>query len=205
MADDESPLSFFVGNEEMYHHGIHRLSQAVKSRLEKDEDAWKAGIIVNTMACFGTRKEDFQTLLSVITQFNIDVILVMDNDRLFNDLSSQFGSTLVVRKVSKSGGVEPKSKELRQNMINKKIHHYFYGTDRSLTPERKELKFAAASVFRSRQKMSASMLPKGAQAPSSLRLVKANIQDMHNAIVCISYGSDPETLLDYNVAGFILV
>lgn len=92
------------------------LSSQVNKRLEKDVDANSSGIIVNTSGWIDG--PGFDILLHCIKEFGIDVILVMNNDKLYSTLTNSFnemGSSNnsnnikpVVVKLPSSGGIVPR-------------------------------------------------------------------------------------------------
>ena len=90
------------------------------------------GVIVNT--CGWVEKQGYDILVESLKAFDIDVILVLDDDRLFSNLSAAFEtpanapSPIVVRKLNKSGGVVTRSREVRTSTRLAKIKHYFYGS-----------------------------------------------------------------------------
>jgi polyribonucleotide 5'-hydroxyl-kinase len=91
---------------------ISILSKQVHSRLEKDVDAKSSGIIVNT--CGWIDGAGYDVIVQIIKEFHIDVVLVMNNDKLYSTLmssSNEIFSSLpnnskpVVVKLPSSGGV----------------------------------------------------------------------------------------------------
>lgn len=78
----------------------------VDKRLAKDEDANASGIVVNT--CGWVEGPGLDVVLHVIKAFSIDIILVMNHDKLYSNLVASVdgvGSKTVVVKLPISGGI----------------------------------------------------------------------------------------------------
>lgn len=83
-------------------------------------------MIVNT--CGWTDGDGFELLLYVIKAFKIDVVLVIDHERLFNDIkNTKFEQAVECIKMRKSGGVVTRSVETRVKDRADKIKEYFHG------------------------------------------------------------------------------
>lgn len=111
-----TPLVYFFGhnspkdNIDLYKMMITNLSKQVNRRLDKDIDAKSSGIIVNTTGWIDGAGLDI--ILHIIKEFSIDVILVMNNDKLFSTLNSSHFDTSnnsnnkpIVVKLPSSGGI----------------------------------------------------------------------------------------------------
>lgn len=100
-------------NVDLYKLMVTTLSQQINKRLDKDVDAKSSGIIVNTSGWIDGA--GFDVLLHCIKELAIDVVLVMNNDKLFSTLNNSFeggaapssSSSLkpIVVKLPSSGGV----------------------------------------------------------------------------------------------------
>lgn len=86
-----TPLVFFHGynspkeNVELYKALATNLANKVNERLKRDIDAKSSGIIVNTCGWID-QGEGFDLLLHCIKAFAIDVVLVMNHDKLYSNL-----------------------------------------------------------------------------------------------------------------------
>ncbi|RLN84234.1 hypothetical protein BBJ28_00013214 [Nothophytophthora sp. Chile5] len=138
-----NPLAFFYGytapteNVELFRYQQQRLATAVKRRLANDEEVNASGCVVNTGGWVDG--VGFDLLVHAIQDLEVDVVLVIGQDRLFSRLQSAFGganppadgsSSAVERsivKLARSGGVVPLNSKLRSAARLSRIREYFYG------------------------------------------------------------------------------
>ena len=64
-----------------------------------------SGMVINT--CGWVDGVGYQLLRHAIDVFEADVVLVLDQERLFNDLRQELPSHISLAKLPKSGGVSP--------------------------------------------------------------------------------------------------
>jgi len=133
-------------NLKFYKHNISRLGVTVCSRMEEDEQVNKSGMIVNTPPL---NIKDAQLIEDIVSDFEINVLCVVGNERLFIDLKKRFKEKLSIVKVPKSGGcVERDDAFIRQSQ-QKSIREYFYGTPKSiLSPYTVHVDFTVVKVFK---------------------------------------------------------
>ena len=212
--DPVTPLSYYFGhlspskNTELYLAQVTELSRALDQRLDKSAEMKKGGVIVNT--CGQIDGDGFEVLKSIVSIMKIDVVLVMDNDRLFAQMKSEFGSKNVqVVKIPKSGGVVAREEKARSRLRDTKIRHYFYGVRNDLSPQPKSVKFSDIVVYKigGGPQAPRSALPIGAQSTHDpLRLSPTTPNStMCHSILAISHAQNPEDVLKSNVAGFIWI
>lgn len=131
----------------VYHYGhvspeqntalYKRLVSVLATRLEKrcviDEKVRTSGYIVNTAGWVDG--QGVQLLHHVIEALNADVVLVVDHERLYNELrawaKTQRPTTTVLR-LAKSGGVVTRTAEFRFAERSRQIRKYFYGVTTSM-------------------------------------------------------------------------
>jgi polyribonucleotide 5'-hydroxyl-kinase len=127
----------------VYHYGhvspeqntalFKRLVSTLATRLEKrcviDESVRTAGYIVNTTGWVDG--QGVQLLHHVIEALSADVVLVVDHERLFNELKAwakaRPNTNTTVLRVAKSGGVVTRTQEFRFAERSRQIRKYFYG------------------------------------------------------------------------------
>lgn len=97
-------------NTDLYKTLVDTISIKVNERLLRDIDSQSSGIIINT--CGWIDGEGYELLLHCIKAFNVDVVLVMNHDKLYSNLISSLGSVdnmnysnVTVVKLPRSGGV----------------------------------------------------------------------------------------------------
>ena len=80
------------------------MATRINERLSRDIDAQSSGIIVNT--CGWIDAEGYDLLLHAIKAFSIDIVLVMNHDKLYSNLVTSLDSSVTTTvKLPRSGGV----------------------------------------------------------------------------------------------------
>lgn len=144
----------------MYKLFVSQIAKPVKDRLIRDETARSSGLIINTTNLIEGVGLDI--LLHAIQVFEVDVVLVMNHDKLFSSLSAALNppsssvssaaiTTIttarpVVIKLPTSGGIVHRDVATRARQRKAKLREYFYGkpsptalsTLSVLSPERRE-------------------------------------------------------------------
>ena len=165
-----------------------------------------AGVIINT--CGWVTGKGYNILLDTIKTTKADVVVVLDNERLYNDLAKVLTShTVEVVKLPKSGGVVTRPPDFRRNTRKDIIRQYFYGPNNDLSPRVITLNWAAIALYRVGGGFQAPLcaLPIGTESvqdPVSLELINPSV-DLEHSIVAVSYSQDESTLLDFNIAGYL--
>lgn len=110
-----TPLVYFHGhtapkdNIDLYKTLVSTLAEKVNQRLDRDADTKASGIIVNT--CGWVDGAGLDVLLHCIKALSINIVLVVNNDKLFSTLSSNMdqpsnkSAGVTVVKLPVSGGV----------------------------------------------------------------------------------------------------
>eukprot|EP00128_Syssomonas_multiformis_P012605 Colp12_sorted_trinity150504_noHs@8381 len=210
-----APLVYHYGhsnlaeNPVLYKHVCEKMADTLNKRLAKDEVANSSGIVINT--CGWIDGLGYELLVHAAKVFEVDVVFVIDQERLHNDLRRELSSATVV-KLPKSGGVVTRSKEYRRSARNTRIREYFYGTLGDLCPHSMDVKFKDIEVYEiGAPPIPASCLPLGQEPPKTeTQPVRVTIDERltHN-LLSVSYGTSGEPLtadvVDCNVAGFVYV
>eukprot|EP00644_Phytophthora_capsici_P002039 jgi/Phyca11/530902/estExt2_fgenesh1_pm.C_PHYCAscaffold_840007 len=153
-----NPLAFFYGhaasseNVELFRLQQQQLAMAVKRRLANDEEVNASGCVINT--CGWVDGTGFDLLVHAIKDFEVDVVLVIGQDRLYSRLQSSLTDpNMNVVKLARSGGVVPLSNKLRSAARISCIREYFYGAHSlsvaipTLSPCINEFSFEDVSFF----------------------------------------------------------
>lgn len=100
---------------------IGALAEAIEKKKAVDSSAKYSGTIINT--CGWIQNYGYQSILQAVNHFKVDVVLVIDQERLFSELSRDLKnkSNLKVLFVPKSGGVVMRTKEYRYATILKYV------------------------------------------------------------------------------------
>lgn len=105
-----------------------------------------SGIIINT--CGWVKGIGYKCLLHAIEVFNVDVIFVLDQERLYNELLRDVASKSKVVLLPKSGGVVEISTPQRIESRNNRIREYFYGARTPLNPHSFDVKWSDMKLYK---------------------------------------------------------
>lgn len=117
----------FKENLDLYKYQISQLGIAVLSRLEEDIQVNNSGIIVDTPAL---DIKDFGIIESIVSDFRINIIVVMGSEKLMIDLKKKFkhkSTSLDIVKVPKSTGVVELEDSYIRRLQEECIKEYFNG------------------------------------------------------------------------------
>lgn len=127
-----APLLFHYGsnnpgsNLNLYEMLIRKTAEAMYAKFDADEQVKTSGAFINT--CGWTTQGGFKALLQAARAFEVDIVIVLDQEKLYNELVQKLPNFVKVIFAPKSGGVVTRSKEYRANYRDSRIREYFYGT-----------------------------------------------------------------------------
>uniref|UniRef100_A0AC34F8L1 Protein CLP1 homolog n=1 Tax=Panagrolaimus sp. ES5 TaxID=591445 RepID=A0AC34F8L1_9BILA len=133
--DRTSTLAFSLGtvspgmNMEYYKHLIQTLANLVDEKCALSPRINTSGVIINT--CGWIKDAGYHALLVASKAFKVDVVVVLDNELLFNNFKKDLPNFVKIVHEPKSGGVEVRSQAQRAAARNLCIQTYFYGTKQS--------------------------------------------------------------------------
>lgn len=167
MLHTKQPLVFLYGLEHLqtnlkyYTHAVSRLALGVNARLRDDVLARTSGIVIDTPAELVTAldgdKNGYATIASMIADFDINVLIVVGQERLYSDMSKRFaskdggksGTKLAVIKVPKSGGCVDREPAYRRAVQAALINEYFYGSPKQpLSPYTVTVDYSTLCIYR---------------------------------------------------------
>lgn len=142
--------------------------------------------------------------------FQIDVAVVLDHERLYNELQRDLPSCVKIVHQPKSGGVEERSREMRLGLRRNKIRQYFYGLERTpFFPHSFHIRFDEVQIFKiGAPNLPDSLLPVGMKAEDTrtkIVPVPFGTQLLHHLLAISLCESTTENLLETNIAGFVCV
>eukprot|EP00877_Chromochloris_zofingiensis_P009318 jgi/Chrzof1/463/Cz01g16220.t1 len=214
------PLVYYYGNTspadapELYKFLLERLSSVLDRRAERSPEVAAAGMVINAFGWFEGLGHEL--LLYAIQSMKVDVVVVMEQDRLYSQLSSQtkswqgsMGRSVEVVKLNKSGGVVDRDTEARKTARVSRVHEYFYGVQDSLSPASTTVRVEDLRVFKigGGFRAPSSALPLGATSkldPLKVTSVMVTLDMMHT-LLAVSHAQTPDQLVSANIAGFVLV
>jgi polyribonucleotide 5'-hydroxyl-kinase len=83
-----------AGNVTLYNMIINTLSQSVKLKMESDSKVKYSGVVINT--CGWVKSHGYQAIIKAAQDFNVDLIAVLDQERLYNELVRDVSNTVKV-------------------------------------------------------------------------------------------------------------
>ncbi len=126
-----APLVYHYGhktpghNPPLYNMLVTRMADVVRERMSSNRKVEASGVVINT--CGWVRGEGYRQITVIAKAFEVDVILVLDNERVHNDLIRDMPEFVRVVWLPKSGGVVERSMEQRAEARDTRIKTYFYG------------------------------------------------------------------------------
>ncbi|QRV87386.1 mRNA cleavage and polyadenylation factor CLP1 [Ceratobasidium sp. AG-Ba] len=127
-------------NKQLMERLIHNLADSVKQKFKQDHTLNASGYIIDSPAAFaipGPQMENrYNFVKTCVDAFDVNVILVMGNEKLNVEIQRMFGSSgnITILKVPKSGGVVELDYVYQSRVISSQIRAYFYGTPLYLPP-----------------------------------------------------------------------
>merc|ERR1719397_1049165 len=143
--------------------------------------------------------------------FEVDAIIVLDHERVYNDLVKDMPKFVKVVLQPKSGGVVSRNREQRSETRDNRIKQYFYGPHNNLFPHSFEVSFSEikGKLFKiGAPELPDSCIPLGvsiADNKTKLVAVNPNPRDLLNRVLGVSYTSATEDVIITNLAGFVVV
>ncbi|XP_076041049.1 protein CLP1 homolog [Oratosquilla oratoria] len=207
----EAPIVYNFGhispqeNMTLYNILVSRMAATVHNKMGVNRKVAASGVIINT--CGWVKGDGYKSLTHVAQSFEVDVIIVLDQERLYNELVRDIPFIKVVF-LPKSGGVVERTKSMRRSGRDDRIREYFYGLKTRYHPHSFDVKFSALTIY----KIGAPALPDSCM-PADMKVddhmtklvpVEPSIKIKHH-ILAVSLTTDPEEVLTSNVAGFICV
>ncbi|XP_032897984.1 polyribonucleotide 5'-hydroxyl-kinase Clp1 [Amblyraja radiata] len=208
-----APLVYHFGsttpgtNIKLYNRITTRLAEVFNQRCERNRRANAGGCVINT--CGWVKGTGYQALLHAACAFEVDVALVLDQERLYNELKRDLPHFVKTALLPKSGGAVERSKEFRRESRDERIREYFYGTSGDLFPHAFEVRFADVQILRvGAPAVPDSCLPLGVrQDDPQLKLVPVQAgRDLAHHLLSLSTQTAPGPhILDSSLTGFVVV
>ncbi|MBN3299408.1 CLP1 kinase, partial [Amia calva] len=217
----QAPLVYHFGstspgtNIKLYNKVRVSLAEVFSQRCEASRRSSVSGCVINT--CGWVKGAGYQALVHTASAFQVDVVLVLDQERLYNELKRDLPHFVKVVLLPKSGGVK-RSKACRREARDDRIREYFYGfRGASFFPHAFDVRFSDVRIFKiGAPSIPDSCLPLGmSQDDTQLKLVPVTPgRDLAHHVLSVSSVGDREGedggkgaagVLDSPVCGFIVV
>lgn len=209
----QAPLVFHFGHKSpgdnitLYNTLVTRLAEVVGLRMESNRKANTSGTIINT--CGWIKGLGYQAITHAAQTFEVDVILVMDQERLYNDLVRDMPPFVKVVLLPKSGGVVERSQTCRAKGRDSRVREYFYGLRSSLYPRSFDVRFSDVKIYKiGAPTLPDSCMPMGMKAEDThtkLVPVAPSIALIHHILSVSFASSTDDDILQTNAAGFVCV
>ncbi|XP_062532025.1 protein CLP1 homolog isoform X2 [Bombyx mori] len=209
----QAPLVYHFGhtspsdNIELYNTIVSRLAEVITEKCETNKKAASSGVIINT--CGWIKNAGYKVLTHAAQAFEVDVILVLDNERLYNELKRDMPKFVKVVYLPKSGGVVERSGTQRAEARDARIREYFYGKRTPYYPHSFDVKFSDLKIYKvGAPSLPDSCMPLGMRAEDALtRLVAVwGGRALQHRLLAVSFAAEPDDhVLHSNLAGFVCV
>ncbi|NXW46353.1 CLP1 kinase, partial [Nyctiprogne leucopyga] len=209
----QAPLVYHFGsttpgtNIKLYNKITSRLADVFNQRCEVNRRASVSGCVINT--CGWVKGSGYQALVHAASAFEVDVVVVLDQERLYNELKRDLPHFVRTVLLPKSGGVVERSKDFRRECRDDRIREYFYGFRGCFYPHAFDVKFSDVKIYKvGAPTIPDSCLPLGmSQEDNQLKLVPVTPgRDMVHHLLSVSTADSPDDgISETSVAGFIVV
>jgi len=194
-------------NNELYKICISTLADITMERLKVDKKAMVSGVVINT--CGWVKGQGYHHLLHATKAFKAGVVLVLDQERLYNELLRDVDSSVKVVFLPKSGGVVERSQQNRGESRDLRIREYFYGARSPLYPHSFDVKWSDMKIYKiGAPSLPDSCMPLGMKAADNMTKlwpIQPGTGLLHH-MLSLSYGESIELdVLKKNVYGFVCV
>lgn len=105
----QAPLVYHFGhtspgaNLPLFNLLTSKMAEIISERMQANKKANASGVIINT--CGWIRGDGYKQILHIAQSFKVDVILVLDQERLYNELQRDLPNFVRVVFLPKSRGV----------------------------------------------------------------------------------------------------
>ncbi|XP_067010563.1 protein CLP1 homolog [Anabrus simplex] len=209
----QAPLVYHFGhtspdtNLTLYNILVSRLAEVVQERLQANRRANASGVIINT--CGWVKGGGYKILTHVAQAFEVDIIIVLDQERLYNELVRDMPTFVKVVFLPKNGGVVERSSSTRAEARDSRVREYFYGLRSPLYPHSFDVRFTDVKIYKiGAPALPDSCMPLGMKAEDNLtKLVSVACgPNLLHHILAVSFAASTEDdVIRSNCAGFVCV
>lgn len=207
-----APLVFHFGhttpskNLTLYNLLVSRIADVVNMKCDEFKKVNHSGVIVNTGGW--VRGSGYDSLKHAAGSFEVDVIVVMDQERLYSELKRDMPDFVKIILLPKSGGVVERNQTARSEARDAKVREYFYGTKNNLFPHTFEIKCADIKIYKiGAPSLPDSCLPLGMKPQDNktkLVPLTPSTSLLHHVYSVSCADSLEDNVLETNVIGFVV-
>lgn len=194
-------------NNELYKTCVTTLADITLGRLKDDKRTMSSGVVINT--CGWVKGQGYQHILHAAKAFQAGIILVLDQERLYNELLRDVDSSVKVVFLPKSGGVVERSTQIRAESRDQRIREYFYGSRSPLYPHSIDVKWADMKLYKiGAPALPDSCMPLGMKATDNMTKlwpIQPGPSILHHILALSFAETSEQDVLKKNVIGFVCV
>lgn len=142
---------------------VKALADVVEDKCLRSTRIKTSGVVVNS--CGWIKDQGYECLLFACKAFKIDIVIVLDNELLFNLFKKDLPINVKIVHEPKSGGAEARNQQVRAMIRQNTIREYFYGIPPAVyTPFNFEISYASGELTIAKigtEKLPESCLPVG--------------------------------------------
>uniref|UniRef100_A0A023F4J3 Protein CLP1 homolog n=2 Tax=Triatoma infestans TaxID=30076 RepID=A0A023F4J3_TRIIF len=209
----QAPLVYHFGhnsiqkNVQVMNLIVSKMAEVVHERLQLNKKANTSGLIINT--CGWVKGDGYKQVTHAAQAFEVDIILVLDQEKLYNELVRDMPTFVKVVLLPKSGGVVERTKKFRGETRDSRVRQYFYGLKTPLHPHSFDVKFSELKIYKiGAPPLPDSCMPLGMKADDNMTKlvhVQPGLHLLHH-LLAVSFATSPEDdVITTNIAGYICV
>ncbi|XP_063421449.1 polyribonucleotide 5'-hydroxyl-kinase Clp1-like [Mytilus trossulus] len=212
-----APLVFHYGhtspssNYPLFKMLVSRMAECVNKKTEKSKKCNVSGCIINTGGWI--KGAGYDSLKHIAGSFEVDVILVLGQERLYSELKRDMPDFVNVILLPKSGGVVERNQHQRSDFRDQKVREYFYGPkkngDDSFFPHPTEVSYNDIKLYKiGAPALPDSMLPLGMKKEDNktkLVPLQPGTNILHHVFSVSTAKSIEDAVLECNVYGHVVI
>lgn len=212
-----APLVFHYGhtapstNPQLYKLIVSRMAEVTNLKCEKQRKVSISGVIINTGGWI--KGGGYDSLKHAAGSFEVDVIIVLDQERLYNELKRDMPEFVKVILLPKSGGVVERNQHQRSDARDSRIREYFYGVKingkDSFFPHPMDIPFSSVKLYKiGAPALPDACLPLGMKSQDNkLKLVpiRPGINILHHVFSVSSAASVEDNVIESNALGHVVI
>ncbi|XP_062574339.1 polyribonucleotide 5'-hydroxyl-kinase Clp1-like [Saccostrea cucullata] len=213
-----APLVFHYGhtspstNPQLYKLLVSRMAEVTNMKCDKQRKFSISGVVINT----GGWIQAFSYIIlkhAAGSLHEVDVIIVLDQERLYNELKRDMPDFVKVILLPKSGGVVERNQHQRSEARDVRIREYFYGVKvngkDSFFPHPMDIPFSSVKLYKiGAPALPDACLPLGMKAQDNkLKLVpiRPGINILHHVFSVSSASSIEDNVIESNTLGHVVI
>ncbi|KAK0620486.1 Pre-mRNA cleavage complex II protein Clp1-domain-containing protein [Immersiella caudata] len=208
------PVVYYYGREKVEDDVAHwkdltrKLASSVRAKLNKDKDVRASGAVIDAPS-FGEGKEGLDLLQFAITEFSVNIVIVLGSPQLSEDLQRRLadektplGEPIYVVPLERSDGVAERDGQFMRATRDAAIKEFFFGdAKRTLSPSTQSVGFDDVAIFKSPDESEAYEEQPVLEAAD----ISAEMSHWTFAVMNASVNDPPETIRQAPVIGFIAI